>query len=50
MVRLIIALLIVLLVLYYTLRQNDLEPKFTYTPPEIITIEILPPIEELNDN
>ena len=50
MVRLIIALLIVLLVLYYTLRNGEPEPGFTYTPPEIITIEILPPIEEPNDN
>jgi hypothetical protein len=36
-------------VLYYTLRDNP-KPGFTYTPPEIITIEILPPIEDMNDN
>ena len=50
MVRLIIALLIVLLVLYYALRHSEPEPEFTYTPPSIITVEELPPIEEMNDN
>lgn len=49
MVRLIIALLVVLSVLYYTLRDNP-KPGFTYTPPGIITVEELPPIEEMNDN
>ena len=49
MVRLTIALLVVLTVLYYTLR-DDPETGFTYTPPEIITVEELPPIEEINDN
>ena len=50
MVRLIIALLIVLLVLYYALRDNEPKTGFTYKPPSIITVEELPPIEELNDN
>lgn len=50
MVRLIIALLVVLLVLYYALRHREFEPGFIYTPPSIITVEELPLIEELNDN
>ena len=49
MVRLTIALLVILTVLYYALRDNP-KPGFTYTPPSIITVEELPPIEEMNDN
>jgi hypothetical protein len=54
MVRMIIyliALLLVLGVLYLKTTSNkEPMPDFTYKEPSIITVEELPPIEDMNDN
>ena len=44
------ALLLLLVVLYYIVITKESAPEFTYQEPSIITVEELPPIEDMNDN